>query len=197
MTRGADVQLAAVRRYQHWLAESIERGPSPKHWLTSGRELAHLGVTYYRSMSDYGHEVRQRVAAARGDEAFTPESAGHRDGGDGAGAEVVLSGSRGGQASAVVVLENKRSDPAEVSFLVSEFTGNDGSPPFRAVLETDPVRFRLGPLQELPVTLSVTLDPVRFSSGVVYRGTVVVKGYDHLQLDLAVHADAPGPTSTD
>lgn len=79
----------------------------------------------------------------------------------------------------------------EITFLISEFTGADGSPAFRPPLQLEPPRFTLRSGEERKVTLRLPLLPDLFLPGVRYNGVVVVRGYEDLVLALTAWADPP------
>lgn len=188
ITRAVDVQLDAAHRYQDWFVQSLVRGPSPRYWLTSARELSHLGVTYYRSMAELGRQIPAQAARRPGGE---PDGRDHT-GSSGTKLEVALQAPLGAQAHGVVVLANNNTVATDVSFLVSEFEGDDGSPPFRASLMIEPPRLALGPLGEAPVTLAVLLDPAVFRAGARYRGTIMVRGHEDRELRVSVVVEGTG-----
>jgi hypothetical protein len=97
-----------------------------------------------------------------------------------------LQGQLGTTAEASFLIENKRSEPADVVFLLSDFA-RAGGEPFRAELELDPPRFSLDPYAERPVTLRLRLDPQRFEAGYAYHAEVLIRGTDELMLQLTVN----------
>jgi hypothetical protein len=158
------------------------------------RDLSTLLVRYYEAILDLNRNYVDRlfeqlgqVAQARSPngepdaataQAPTPEPAP-------LAVELVLTGFPGGVAESGFVIENKREEPAEIVFLVSDFTSPDGEP-FRPELEIAPPRFQLPPQSEGRVALRLHLDPEHFESGRRYRGEVLVRGGEELELQIAV-----------
>jgi hypothetical protein len=97
---------------------------------------------------------------------------------------LALQGAAGEEAALSFVIENKHSTPAEISFVVSEFVDAAGGDPFRASLRFQPEQFALGAHEEAVVTLRLSVLPELFVPGHHYRSTVVVRGYDELELVL-------------
>lgn len=155
------------------------------------KELTTLGVNYYQSMLELSRLYTDQlfddlVGSARGRAAH--------DGGEqdiaqsSAAIELRLRGRAGEQVTGGFVIENKRADPADVVFLVSDFTDGVGGT-FRVPLEWDPPRLMLDAHQEHPVTMSLALDPAFFTAGHQYRAEVIVRGNDDLELRLVVDVD--------
>jgi hypothetical protein len=105
--------------------------------------------------------------------------------------DIELRGPVGGQASRAFVLENKQDVVAEISFLVSDFSGPVGSAPFRAAVEFTPARLTLRPHEEKIVEVKLPLDPALFAPGLRYDAQTLVQGYNGLELSLDVIAEAP------
>jgi hypothetical protein len=153
------------------------------------KDLTTLGMNYYQSMLDlnrvYTDQLFDNLAAsasgrvAQGDGAKQdiPEAV--------AVTELRFHGRVGDEVSGGFVIENKRANPANVVFLVSDFTDGMGGT-FRAPHEWDPPRLTLDPYQEHPVTVRLFLDPAFFTAGRKYRAEVVVRGNDDLELQLVV-----------
>jgi hypothetical protein len=139
-------------------------------------------VEVYRSYSD--HFFRVIFGAANGEDAQEPSTPP-----EARRVEMSLHAPLGQVATGSFVLENKRPESAEISFLVSEFGESGGENTFRPPLHIQPPRFHLEPHQEMVVSLNLGLLPQLFKPGVIYRATVVVRGYDDLELVLKVWAD--------
>ncbi|MCZ7545135.1 MAG: helix-hairpin-helix domain-containing protein [Anaerolineae bacterium] len=106
--------------------------------------------------------------------------------------EMPLQGVVGEDVVKTFVIESKRAEPVEVSFLVSEFIDADNTHTFRPPLQLQPSRFTLRPGEERAVTLRLPLLAGLFAPGQRYRATVVVRGYDDLELLLEVQThEAP------
>lgn len=165
------------------------------------KDLTSLGVRYYQSMLDlnraYTDQLFDDLAASAprwatqdGGEQDTAEpTTAERDAAQAAAAiELRLYGHAGDQVTGGFVLENKRTNPANVVFLVSDFSDGTGGT-FRPRLEWDPPRLTLDAHQEQPVTVSIFLDPAFFTAGHRYQAEVIVRGTDDLELRLIVDVD--------
>jgi len=157
------------------------------------RDVATLGARYYEAVLElngaYVERLFDRVAgAARVDPVDAvvdePEEDLAEDDTPSL-AELTLEGTVGATVEATFLIENKRAEPADVIFLLSDFT-SDGSEPFRAALELDPPRFALPPYGERSVTLRLLLDKAQFAPGQTYRGALLIRGLDDLQLQLKI-----------
>jgi hypothetical protein len=152
------------------------------------RDLTALGVHYYQSILDlnraYANRLFDDLLSASGGR---PENDSGRS--EPAAAPPVvdlrLQGRIDEQVQTTFVIENARAEPADVVFLLSEFTGADGEP-FRAPLELDPPRLRLAAHSEHPVRLRLLLDSALFAAGRQYHALVVVRGANQLELRLQV-----------
>jgi hypothetical protein len=155
------------------------------------RRLADLNVRYYeellkgtQALTDQWFDVVERVAPtqrANGSDEADDSAEPHR-------IPVSLHGAAGDTARASLSLRNRDSVESEISFLVSDFTNGD-TEPIRPAVAVHPERFRLGPGEERVVVVEVVLEPALFPVGTIFRGTVSVRGYDNLELALAVWAD--------
>jgi hypothetical protein len=105
--------------------------------------------------------------------------------------EMELHAPLGQEAVRSFVLENKRGGAADISFDISDFSGSSGAAPVHAPLQIEPSNFTLSAGQESTVTLRLFLQPGLFVEGERYFATVVVRGYDGLELGLTVWADSP------
>jgi len=163
-----------------------------------GRDLTTLGVRYYESMLDLNRAYADRLFDDLSAAAPGRDGDGGRPAADARAAPTVvelrLRGPVGARIEDGFVVENKRDEPSDVAFLLSEFTG-DGAEPFRAVLELEPPRLRLEPRQEQTVVLRLELDPELFRPGEQYRAQLLVRGTDELELRLVVDVDE-APAST-
>ena len=95
----------------------------------------------------------------------------------------------GEAAQGSFILENKRTETVEISFLVSEFVEVGGTSTFRPPLQIQPPRFTLGPHEEKTVSLMLPLFPQLFEPGKTYAATIVVRGYENLELVLQVQVE--------
>jgi hypothetical protein len=162
-------------------------------------ELAHdlssLLVRYYEAVLDLNRSYVDRLFDQLTWAASARSPSGEHDGAPAAepppaAVELVLTGRAGGAAEAGFAIENKRPEPAEVTFLVSDFTGPNGEA-FRPELDIEPPRFHLAPQAERRVTLTLHLDPEHFKPGGRYRGEVLVRGGEDLELHLSVEVEEP------
>lgn len=164
--------------------------------LQYARQLTSLSLRYYNDLVDIyraynDHFFRLVFGGGNGEtpQAEQPAPTPRR-------VEMSLHAPLGQVAQGSFVLENKRPEGAEISFLVSEFAERGSEASFRPPLHIQPPRFQLEPNQEVVVSLSLGLLPQLFKPGVVYRATIVVRGYDDLELVLKVWAD-PGEAQVD
>lgn len=81
----------------------------------------------------------------------------------------------GNESSRTITLENPYESQVEVSFLVSEFTGSDGSS-FRPNIRFEPERFVLPAGEERMVVIRVLLSRQTFLENQTYLASVVVRG---------------------
>jgi hypothetical protein len=193
-------QSRAVQRYRE-LLQQVARGEIDAATVRAeyerlvgqqaarlAKDLTTLGVNYYQSMLDLNRVYTDQLfddlatsatgrAARNGGEQNTAQPA--------AAVELRLYGRAGDQVAGRFVIENKRASPANVVFLVSDFTDGMGGT-FRAWHEWNPPRLTLDAHQEHPVTIRLFLDPAFFTAGRRYQAEVVVRGNDDLELHLVV-----------
>ena len=89
------------------------------------------------------------------------------------------------------ILENTRTSPSEVAFLVSDFHDAAGTRSFSADAQFHPARFTLGPHEECVVTLRVPVTAGLFESGRTYGATALVRGFDELELHVNLRVQDP------
>ncbi len=94
----------------------------------------------------------------------------------------------GAVASGAFSLENRRDEPADVSFEVSSWTASDGRVVDVPVV-LSPAELQIAPRASADVTIAVRLLPDVFAPDQLYTTSVVVKGYDGLELLLTVWAE--------
>ena len=172
--------------------------------------LAELGVDYSRRFYDeiltkYADGVEGRPAGAGPGWSFTT-SAGGQDATASSRATSVdgqrpkrvaleLHAPSGAVASGAFTLENRRDEPAEVSFEVSRWTASDGSL-VEVPVVLSPPELQIAPRASADVTIAVRLVPDVFALDQLYTTSIVVKGYDGLELVLTVWAEpAPAPVA--
>ncbi len=98
----------------------------------------------------------------------------------------------GAVASGAFTLENRRDEPADVSFEVSRWTASDGSV-VEVPVVLSPPELQIAPRASVDVTIAVRLVPDVFALDQLYTTSIVVKGYDGLELVLTVWAE-PAPS---
>jgi hypothetical protein len=89
---------------------------------------------------------------------------------------VDLRGVSGAMASASIVVENTRLEPADVRCRVSDFRRRSGGDRFRAPFVIEPERFRLAPGEQRDVDLRLALDPIYFAVETDYVATLLICG---------------------
>lgn len=157
------------------------------------RRLADLNVRYFeevlkgtQALTDQWFDAVERVVPTR--------PADHRERADGVRSPrlipMSLHATVGETARGSISLRNNEQVETEISFLVSDFTSNDGRS-IRPVVTVLPERFVLGPYDERVVVIEVQLEPDLFPPGQLFRAAVAVRGYDNLELSLTVWSDEP------
>lgn len=108
-----------------------------------------------------------------------------------------LRGPSGTVATATVVVENTRREPATVGCRVSEFAARAFGRRFTAPLEITPTHFTLAPGEQRDLALSLRLDAALFAPGADYVATLQVSGAGarDLLVQLLVRAEPPLPVS--
>lgn len=108
---------------------------------------------------------------------------------------VDLRGTAGSVLSAAIVVENARSDSADIVCRGSDFSPRLGGRPFRSRLEVVPGRFTLAPGEQRDVTLRLPLDPSLFTPGADYVATLQISGAgEHEKIvQLLARAERPEP----
>ena len=207
--RSLSAQVNAARRYTELIGrlgpgELITRAVGDDYVRFARDEtaryvsnLATLSLDYYGSVIELGRAYNDRffeqvlgnkaAASARGTdrvEEVPPRRV-----------ELEIHAPLGQEAVRSFTLENRQAETVEVSFLVSDFEGPAGTAAFRVPLEFQPPRFTLDPGEARVVTMRLSLTPPRFNAGERYTTTVVVRGYDGLELVLGVCVDSPSAPS--
>lgn len=149
------------------------------------RKLASLSLNYYKTLIELNSAYNDRffdhvLGIAVGVEASSPKASPPQK------LEIELRGFVGQDIASSFVIENKRTERAEISFHVSEFVGPTGTTPFRPPLQLKPPHFTLDPREELAVTLVLPLLPELFAPGQHYTARIIVRGYDDMELILNV-----------
>jgi hypothetical protein len=213
--RSLQEQVRAAQRF-NGLMQKLGRGellkqPAGDAYLRFvGEETAQyvgnvssLILNYYKELFELGRSYNEKLfeqvvggATASGGAATSetstreaPTAVSHRR------VDVELNGTVGEAATRSFVLESKRAEATEISFLVSDFVGLQGTGSFRADLEFEPARFTLNPGEERVVTIRLPLSSDLFLPGLRYSATALVRGYDDLELHINVVPDAPITTA--
>lgn len=181
MARGELDEQAVREEYLRFTSEAAERYV---------RQLTTLSLSYYNALLELNRAFTDQFF----NQVFGGPAERERPAPPRRRVEIELVAPLGETASASFVVENKRLETAEISFIVSEFAGPAGTSPFRPPLQIQPPRFMLGPREERVVTLSLPLVEGLFTPGERYTATVIVRGYDDLELGLLVEAEPPPPT---
>jgi len=154
------------------------------------RKLASLSLNYYNKLIEIKCTYTDRffdhiLGIAVGVDASSPKASPPQR------LEMELRGFVGQNITSSFVVENKRTERVEISFLVSEFAGPTGTAPFRPPLQLKPPRFTLDPREEYAVTLMLPLLPELFAPGQHYTANIIVRGYDDMELILNVWPVVP------
>jgi hypothetical protein len=191
----ADLQQRSLDAYREQL-ERAARGDGSASVAEEYTRRAHeqveaLGRLYFELLETIG------AIGAAGEEEFLrtvlANAAADRD------APVVeLTAPLGASASAVVSLENTRTDPAVIRCLVTDVRRADGiGPSFVPEIVVDPDGLMLDPEQEGSVRLSLTLDAAIYTAGADYVGAVQVLRHGEPRLDLPLRIRAAAPPAAE
>jgi hypothetical protein len=195
-TRSVAEQIRSLQRYTE-LVQRVARGELDEQavreeYMRFAREettrytrnLATLSLSYYNALIDLSRAYNERffdqVLSGVSNDAPSERRVPPQQ------VALALHGPVGQELMTSFVVENKRTEAAEISFVVSEFRGPGGTAPFRPPLHLRPPRFVLGPREERQVELRLPLLSEMFVPGQEYSATVVVRGYDDLELLLSV-----------
>jgi len=191
----ADLQQRSLNAYREQL-ERAARGDGSASVAEEYTRRAHeqveaLGRLYFELLETIG------AIGAAGEEEFLrtvlANAPADRD------APVVeLTAPLGASASAVVSLENTRTDPAVIRCLVTDVRRADGiGPSFVPKIVVDPDGLMLDPEQEGSVRLSLTLDAAIYTAGADYVGAVQVLRHGEPRLDLPLRIRAAAPPAAE
>jgi hypothetical protein len=160
-------------------------------------DLAQLSLSYYSALLELGRNYNDRFFEQVLHRREPETHAGH--GGEAANKprQVMLDlrGAAGQEIAASFLIENKYATQAEISFVVSDCVDMAGGSPFRPPLQLVPTQFSLGPHEEAGVTIRLPLVRELFIPGHQYLVTVVVRGYDQLELIIRVAVDPAAETA--
>jgi len=179
----ATEQSARGMKRHQMLVERIASGAiSPAQVQEQGRhyleehapeftnEVMDLGLSFVgrlqRSSTTFAEGLYDRVLGPENESAPEPEPP----------LCVDLRGPSGSVASAVIVIEKTRLEPADVVCRASDFAPRAGGAPFRAALEVSPSRFTLAPREQQDVTVRLPLDPALFAPGEDYVAVLRMTG---------------------
>jgi len=182
ISRGELDQEAVRQEYLHFIHEESQR------YL---QQLAQASLSYYNQLVEISRTHNDlfftqvlnatQAGSHNGDSARLPARK----------VEMNLRAVLNEEANGSFILENKRAEEADISFMVSEFSDESGAHIFRPPLQIVPPRFRMGPFEEVEVRLRLLVLPELFESGKTYITTILVRGYDDLELLLTVQVE-PG-----
>lgn len=200
ITRSATDQIDNLKRFDEMMRRAsrgeINQGTLRDEYVRFARDenmryisdLTRVGLGFYNTLLELNRQYNDRFFNRVLKNHQTPSGDGETEPARVKVVAMDLSGPLGGTASHSFIIENHRTEPVMVAFLVSEFTSQDGSQSFRPPLQLDPARFTLRPGEENQVDIQIPLLPELFNLNQVYSATVVVSGFEGLQLQLRVWA---------
>ena len=198
-----DVELNAAYHDYERQASAVYRQAVADLTVRYHASLAELGVDYSRRFYEEvlaryssGNEDRPNGAGPSWsfnstvgrDDAGPPAAAPNGNGQRPRRVALELHAPAGAVASGAFSLENRRDEPADVSFEVSPWTASDGRLVDVPVV-LSPAELQIPPRSSADVTIAVRLLPGVFAPDQLYTTSVVVKGYDGLELLLTVWAE--------
>lgn len=202
ISRSASDQLDNLKRFDELLRRAargeVDQSRLRDEYLNFSREeslryindLTRVGLGFYNTLLElnrhYNERFFDRVLRDRWSQNGVPPVAKREP----RIISMELSATVGEVASSAFIIENHRKENVAVAFLVSDFTDESGLESFRPPLQLSPARFSLRPGEEHQVSLHIPLLPELFQVGEVYTATVVVSGFDELQLRLVVRPSA-------
>jgi hypothetical protein len=148
------------------------------------RSVVSLGLSYYDDLLEAGWDYSNRFL-----DRLLEGGPAEATGGEPRKVAMDLRAQVGEEAVGSFVLENKRTEPSDISFIVSEFSGPPDAEAFRPPLQIDPPRFTLAPLSERTVGIRVPVLAELFRAGHAYTATIAVRGQEELELVLTVWAE--------
>jgi len=191
----ADLQQRSLDAYREQL-ERAARGDGSASVAEEYTRRAHeqveaLGRLYFELLETIG------AIGAAGEEEFLRNVLANAPA-DRDAPVVELTAPLGASASAVVSLENTRTDPAVIRCLVTDVRRADGiGPSFVPKIVVDPDGLMLDPEQEGSVRLSLTLDAAIYTAGADYVGAVQVLRHGEPRLDLPLRIRAAAPVAAE
>lgn len=198
-TKAVEEQTRALRRYGE-LIQRVTEGDIDSDAVREeavrfvreesaryARSLASLTLSYQDALLDLDRarndEFFNALVAAGQDVAPAPNAA--------RTVPLELTGPVGSEVSASFLIENRKDQPTDVSFAVSDFVDRDQRVSFRPPLQITPSRLRLEPRESQRVRVSLPLLPQVFEPQVHYEATIVVRGYEEIELRLIVETTVP------
>ena len=192
--RSATDQMQSMQRFND-LIQRVSRGELNQSEITQEylsfarsettryvNDLTKLGLSFYNALLELNSNYNDRF--------FSHVTNNGPMAGEQATAqrvEVALRGKIGTDVTKSFVVENKLAEPADISFIISEFVNvRSQHERFRPPLQMEPPRFSLRPGEERVVTLRLPLLAQYFVPGQQYAGTVVGRGQQELILALTV-----------
>lgn len=154
-------------------------------------DLTRLGLSFQTALLELNRKYSERFF----DQVLGSSAAPSQPNGQPAARKQVtlaLSGSPGDELARKFMIENKRDEAEMVTFLVSEFSADQGGEAFRPPLQLEPARLSLSPGEEKAVTLRLPLLPEFFSPGETYRAEIIARGHREVTLLLSVSVLASG-----
>jgi hypothetical protein len=160
---------------------------------TVAQQVMQLNLTHYsdllKSYADFTNRllstVFQAPAAAPGASASPPSAAASTAAGASTPIELTFSGTIGESLSQSFAIANKKAEPIDVAFELTEFVSEEGTSRFRAPVTFVPDVFVLPPGAECVVECRVSLIPA-FVPGTRYMAVVRVAGFPALETALIV-----------
>lgn len=170
--------------------EAVSR-EGARYW----RAASELGVDYVGDLLALNSRITTRIlnetaGSGRGDRSTTrPAAAGDAAAAPPAPAArqvaVTLRGPLGGEASGSVTVTNRHPRARRVELVANDLKDASGAP-VGASLQITPRRVTLPAGEDQAVLLAVDLDPLHFTEGGRYTGSVEVSGGDEATVDVTV-----------
>jgi hypothetical protein len=191
----ADLQQRSLNAYR----EQLERAARGDGSASVAEEYTRRAHEQVEALGRLSFELLETIGAigAAGEEEFLRNVLANAPA-DRDAPVVELTAPLGASASAVVSLENTRTDPAVIRCLVTDVRRADGiGPSFVPKIVVDPDGLMLDPEQEGSVRLSLTLDAAIYTAGADYVGAVQVLRHGEPRLDLPLRIRAAAPVAAE
>lgn len=208
ITRSATDQLDSLKRFEQMLNKvargDVDQNRLREDYLNFARDeslryindLTRVGLGFYNSLLELNRHYNERFFDHVATDPRAQQPQANRS--EPRIVTMDLHAPLGGEARHSFIIENHRQDPIDVSFLVSEFATETGTSQtsesikrhyIRPALQLNPPRFMLRPGEERRVDIRIPLPIDLLHPGEVYAATVVVSGFEELQLRLRLWAD--------